>query len=145
MIEIFWACRLPRGARPRSRGPPRGSGYAALAVAEDARALLRPGDDAQRRLLELRLADRVPAVSAGEQRRLVEQVREVGAGEAGRRRGGPAEVDVGGEGLAARVHLEDPPAGSAVGALDRDLAVEAARAQEGRVDRVGPVGRGDDD
>ena len=49
------------------------------------------------------------------------------------------------ERLALRVHLEDLLAALAVGAVDDDLAVEAARAQQRRVEDVGPVRRRDED
>ena len=50
-----------------------------------------------------------------------------------------------GQRLAARVHREDLGAALAVGAVDHDLAVEAAGPQQGRVEDVGPVGGGDED
>ena len=48
-------------------------------------------------------------------------------------------------GLPWRVHLEDAVATDHVGGLDGDLPVEAARAQQGRVEDVGAVGRRDED
>ena len=80
-----------------------------------------------------------------QQRRLVDQVGEVGAGEAGRLAGERVDVDALRERLAARVDLEDLRAALAVGAVDGDLAVEAARAQQRRVEDVGPVGGRDHD
>ncbi len=50
-----------------------------------------------------------------------------------------------GERLAAGVDLEDLLAALAVGAVDDDLAVEAAGPQQRRVEDVGPVGGGDQD
>ena len=50
-----------------------------------------------------------------------------------------------GQRLAAGVDLEDLLAALAVGAVDDDLAVEAARPQQRRVEDVGPVGGGDQD
>ena len=47
--------------------------------------------------------------------------------------------------LAARVHLEDLVAAGEVGGVDADLPVEAARAQQRRVEDVGPVGGRDQD
>ena len=47
--------------------------------------------------------------------------------------------------LAAGVDLEDLHAALAVGAVDGDLAVEAARAQQRRVEHVGTVGGRDQD
>jgi hypothetical protein len=49
------------------------------------------------------------------------------------------------ERLALGVDLEDRLAADQVGAVDDDLAVEAARAQQRRVEDVGAVGRGDQD
>ena len=73
------------------------------------------------------------------------EVREVGAGEAGRAGGERVEVDLGRERLALRVHLEDLPAAVPVGPVDDDLPVEAAGAQQRRVEDVGPVRGGDQD
>ena len=73
-----------------------------LLLADDA-ALLETGDDALQRRLELGLADAVEVAAAGEDRRLVADVREVGAGEAGGLARDRLEVDVVGERLAARV------------------------------------------
>ena len=50
-----------------------------------------------------------------------------------------------GQRLAARVHGQDLGAALAVGAVDHDLAVEAAGAQQRRVEDVRPVGGGDED
>jgi hypothetical protein len=57
--------------------------------------------------LELLLLDRLLAAARREQRRLVDEVRQVGAGEPGRAGGERVEVDRGRERLALRVHLED--------------------------------------
>ena len=116
-----------------------------LFLAHHARLLLGAGDHAHDPLLELVLADLALARARRQQRRLVDQVREVGAGEAGRLAGERVDVDHLRERLAARVHLEDLRAALAVGAVDGDLAVEAARAQQRRVEDVGPVGGRDHD
>ena len=82
----------------------------------------------------------------GDERRLVDEVGQVGAGHAGRRRGHHVEVDVGAHPLVAAVHLEDRLALARTRAAARRSAVEAARAQQRRVEDVGPVGgRHDDD
>ena len=84
--------------------------------------------------------------AAGGDRRLVADVREIGAGQAGGVPRDRVEVDVGGERLAARVHEQDLAAALQVGRLDEDLAVEAARAKQGRVEILEPVrGAHDDD
>ena len=105
----------------------------------DMTRLLRsgPGDDAVDGLLQLGHADLLEAAAGGEQGGLVHEVGQVGAGEAGRAPGQHVEVDVVGERLALGVHVEDGLAADQVGAVDDDLAVEAAGAQQRRVEDVG--------
>ncbi len=81
----------------------------------------------------------------GQQRGLVEDVLEVGAGEARRTSRDGEQVDARRERLAARVDLEDLVAAGEVGGVDLDLPVEAARTQQRRVEHVGAVGRRDQD
>ena len=116
-----------------------------LLLAHQARAALRTRDHPVDGLVEAVVADQLLVVARGQQRRLVEHVGQVGAGEARRTTGDREQVDVLGHGLAARVDLEDLVAAVEVGGVDPDLAVEAARAQQRRVEHVGPVGRGDQD
>ncbi len=59
--------------------------------------------------------------------------------------GDDLEVDVGGERNLPHMDLQDLLAADEVGVRDDDLPVEAAGAQQRRVEHVGPVGRGDDD
>ena len=89
--------------------------------------------------------DDVVVAARGEQRGLVDEVREVGTDHSRRRRGDPAEVDVGRERHAARVHLEDRLAARAVRRLHRDPPVEPARPQQRLVEHVGTVRRADHD
>ena len=63
----------------------------------------------------------------------------------GRLRGQVVQVDRLGQRLAAGVDLEDLRAALAVGAVDHDLAVEAARAQQRGVEDVRAVGGRDED
>ena len=63
----------------------------------------------------------------------------------GVRRATPSRSMSGRHRLAARVDLEDLVAAGQVGGVDLDLPVEAARAQQRRVEHVGAVGRGDQD
>ena len=114
-------------------------------LAHHARLLLGAGDHPHDPLLELHHRDLAMALAGGQQRRLVDQVGEVGAGEPGRLAGEHVEVEVGRERLAAGVDLEDLLAALAIGAIDDDLAVEAARAEQRRIEDVGPVGGGDQD
>ena len=85
------------------------------------------------------------AAARREQGRLVDEVGEVGAGEAGRAARDDLGVDVRRQRHLAHVDLEDLLAADDVGVRHHDLAVEAAGAQQRRVEHVGAVGRGDED
>ena len=106
---------------------------------------LRPGDVAHDSIVELGLGDQGSPAAGGEQRRFVDDVGEVGAGEAGSPGGQRVEVHLTGQWLALGVQVEDLPAPGAERGVDGDLAVEAAGAQERGVEDVGPVGGRDDD
>ena len=93
--------------------------------------------------LEVRHGDVEAAPAHGVQGGLVDQVGQVGTAHARRAPGHHAEVDVGRHALALAVHLEDGQALLEVGQRHDDLAVEAARPQQGGVEDVGPVGGGD--
>src|SRR4051794_22669431 len=117
---------------------------ATLAVVQRGRGL-HAGDDALDGVVEVVAGDRVAAAAGAEDRRLVADVGEVGAGEAARLLGDEVEVGVLAQRFVARVDVEDPPAAPDVGRRDVDLAVEAARAQERRVELLEQVGGGHDD
>ena len=96
-------------------------------------------------VLEVAL-DHHPAVAPrGHQRRFVDEIGEIGAGEPGRAAGDDLYVDVGSERHVAHVHPQDLLASADVGIGHHHLTVEAARAQQGRIEHVGPVGGGDED
>jgi hypothetical protein len=104
-----------------------------------------PGDHPVDGLGQMRLADLGGAFAGGQQRSLVEQVGEVRPGEPRGLAGQHLEVDVVFERLALGVDLEDLVAADQVGAVDHDLAIEASRPEQRRVEDVGSVGRGDHD
>ena len=81
----------------------------------------------------------------GEQRRFVHQVGEIGAGESRRAARDVRGLHVFAERNLAHVHAQDLLAATHVGQRHHDLAVEAARAQQRRIEHVGTVGGGDDD
>ena len=85
------------------------------------------------------------AVARGRHRRLVDQVLEIGAREAGRAGGDGRQIDIGGERHLLAVHLEDREARRLVRQLERDVTIEAAGPEQGRVEHVRPVGRGEHD
>ncbi len=90
-------------------------------------------------------ADALLVAPGGEDGGLVDEVREVGAAEAGRASRERLDVDRLVERLALDVDVQDLLAALDVRAIEDDLAVEAARAQERRVEDVGPVRGGHDD
>ena len=81
----------------------------------------------------------------GEERRLVDEVGQVSADHSRRRGGERAEIDLGGKRYRPRVDAKDRLAAGPVGRLDGDAPVEAAGAQQRRVEDLGPVRGGDDD
>ena len=119
--------------------------HLALAADQQAALALRPGHHAVDGFLDFGLGDALLAAPRGENRRLVEQVRQLRAGEARRLLGDRAQVDLFGERLAAHMHRQDLFAPFHVGRVENHPAVEAAGAQQRRVEDVGAVGRGDDD
>ena len=116
-----------------------------LGVRDDPRLALRAGHDPLQGLLELGHADDLLVAARRQDRRLVDEVGEVGAGEAGRLARDALDVDALVERLALGVDLEDLGPALHVGPVEDDLAVEATRAQERRVEDVRAVGGGDDD
>ncbi len=116
-----------------------------LGIRDDPGLPLRPGDDPLERLGELGHPDRLLVPARRQDRRLVDEVREIGAGEAGRLAGDAFDVDELVERLALGMDLEDRDATLHVRPVEDDLAVEAARPQECRVEDVRPVGGRDDD
>jgi hypothetical protein len=100
-----------------------------------------------RRLLRLQLghADGLLVAPGGEDGRLVDQVLQVCPDKARGALGDHAQVHFLGDGLAARVHLEDGLAPAHVGPIEDNPPVEASRPHQGRVEDVRPVGGGHDD
>ncbi len=117
----------------------------ALPGRERLAAAARPRDDPRHRLLEVLAGDDFVAAAERHQRPLVHDVLEIRPGEPHRAAGERLEVDVGGERLAAGVEGEDGRALGPVRQGHLDAAVEAAGAQQRRVEDVAPVRRADDD
>ncbi len=90
-------------------------------------------------------ADDVAEAAGGHDRGLVEEIGQLGAREAIRLAGHLAEVDRHCDRLVAGVDLEDRLATLHIRQSDVDLAVEAAWPEDGGVEDVEPVRRGDDD
>jgi hypothetical protein len=90
--------------------------------------------------------DFLGAGAGGQQGRLVDQVLQVGAGEAGRAAGDDLQSTFSGGQLGLLgVDVEDLLAAADIGQRHHHLAVEAAGPEQGRVEDVLAVGGGDDD
>ena len=108
-------------------------------LVEQAVLLLEAGHDAFDREVEVVHADMGGVVARGQNGRLVDQVGEVGAREAGREGGDGLGLGVGGKAELPQVQLQDLHARLLVGPIDEDLAIEAPCAQQRRVQDLGPV------
>ena len=117
----------------------------ALLCRHDAALALGAGDDALHCLLDLGHGDLGLVAAGSEKGALVHEVHEVRAGEARGELGEALEVDIRGERLVLRVDAKDVLAAEDVRTVDRDLTVEAAGAQQRRVEDVRAVGGGDED
>ena len=114
----------------------------ALDVGHHAALALRTGDHALHGLLDLVHRDLVLMAARGEQRGLVEEIRQVGAGKAHGELGQLLELDVLGKRLVLGVHAQDLLAAAHVGAVHGDLTVKTAGTQQRRVQDVRTVGGG---
>ena len=107
--------------------------------------LLRAGHHALDGIVDLVHGDLRQLAAGGQDGGLVEQVGQIGAGEAGRAPGHLVEIDILGQGLAAGMDAEDLQAAGVVGPVDHHLAIETAGSHQGRIQHVRPVGGGHDD
>src|SRR5882762_9320464 len=116
-----------------------------LGGGDDHRAPLDAHQDLVLGVLEVDHLDELLVLARREQRRLVDEIREVGAGEAGRPPGEDFQVDVRRQRDAPGVNAQDLLTALDVRPRDDHLAIEAPRAEQRRVEHVGPVRRGDED
>ena len=96
-------------------------------------------------ILELGLRHHALVAARRHQRGLVDQVGQVGAGEAGRAARGGLQVHVGRQRNFPHMHLQNVFAADHVRVRHHHLAVETAGPQQRRIEHVGPVGGGDQD
>ncbi len=120
-------------------------GHLLLVLGHDHGAAFGAHQDLVLGFLEVLHGDHALVGAGREQRRLIDQVGQVRAGEARRAAGDQRGVHVLGHGHRAHVHLEHLLAATDVRQRHRHLTVEAARAQQRRVQHVGTVGGGDHD
>ena len=114
-------------------------------VADHAALLFGACNDLDHRCLHILLADRGLAAPRGEERAFVQKVGQIRAGETGGRLGDGWEIDIVRQRLFPCMDLQDRKPSAPVGRTDVDLPVEAARAEQGGIENVLAVGRGDDD
>ncbi len=116
-----------------------------LFLAHRHRAALGAHEDFVAGAVEVVHADLLDRLARGEQRRLVAQVGQVGAGEARGAARDHHRLDIVGQRQLAHVHLQDLLAAAHVRQAHHHLAIETARTQQRRVEHVGAVGRGNHD
>ena len=117
----------------------------ALGLGHHATLALRSGNHALHRLLDLVHRDHGTMTASGQQRRLVEQVRQIGTRKANGHLGELLKLNVLVHRLILGMHAQDLLAALYVRTIDRDLAVKATGAQQCRVQNIGAIGRGDQD
>ena len=112
---------------------------------DDARFPLQARYQPINRLLEVDRLDGILALTRGAQRCLVDEIGEVGADEPGGARGSRSRSTSGASVTCRVCTRRDFSPALQVGPVDDHLAVEAARAQQGRVQDLRPVGGGQQD
>ena len=120
-------------------------GQAPGLVADAAALLLRAHLDLQNRLVHILHGDEAVSAAHGQQSRLVHQVLQIRAGEAGRASGDGVQVHVLCQMLVAGMDFQDRLAALHIRQAHIDLAVETAGAQQRLVQDVRPVGSRHDD
>ncbi len=116
-----------------------------LPRAQDAALLLESGDKALDGLCEVLERGRVGATPGGNQRRLVDQIGEVGPGETGGEGGNGVDVELRRYVDFPRVDSENGGPSGPIWAVDEHLAVEASGTQQSRIEHLRPVGRREHD
>ena len=100
------------------------------------RFFLEPRDQPVDRLLEVAHFDRGLVLARGQKGRLVDEVREIGARESGGPGRHDLQIDVGRHGDRLRVDPQNLFAAAHVRLVDKDLPIEPARSQQGRVQHL---------
>ena len=120
-------------------------GQLLLGLRHGGRAALGAHHDLVLGVLEFGHGDEALVAPRRHQGGLVDEVHQVGTRKAGCATRQHLEVDIGRQRHVADMNLEDLLAADDVGIRHHDLPVEAARAQQRRIEHVGTVGRSDQD
>ena len=102
-------------------------------------------DNLRGRFLDIGISDKRLALARGEQRRLVQEVGEIGTGETDGSLRYTLKVNISLKGLVARMNLKDFHASAQIGIVYGDLTVKASGTKERRVKNIGAVCRRHDD
>ena len=114
--------------------------HLALVGIEQPALFFEPGDDALNGCREIGHGDRVGGAAGGEQRRLIDQVGQIGAGKTRCQGSNLICIDIRAEIDFLQMHLENRDPTDPVGSVDQHLPVEAPGAEQGRVENLRPVG-----
>ena len=120
-------------------------GQLPLVFGHDHGAPLRPEHDLVFRLLEVLHRDVASIDAPGPERRLVDEIRQIGARKTRRASRDHAEIDIRSQRTLLRVNAQYLSPTADVGVGHEDLPVEPAGTAKCAVEHVGPVGRGNDD
>ena len=117
----------------------------ALGLGHHATLALRTGNHALHRLLDLVHRDYGTMAAGSKQRRLVEQICQIGAGEANGHLGELLKLHILVHRLVLGMHAQDLLAALHIRTVDRDLTVKTTGTQQCRIQDVRTVGRSDQD
>ena len=116
------------------------SGQAALLIGDDMAALFGANGDLQGGLLDILHGDGLAILAGGQQRSLIGQVFEIGAGKATGKAGDHGKVHIRANGFIAGMDAKDRLAALHIGIIDGDMAVKAAGTQQSGVQDILAVG-----
>ena len=116
-----------------------------IELAERDRSPFDPHQHLVARFGQIRVGHLIASGTRGKQRRLVDDIGQICAREAGRSARDRTEINRRIHRHPAGVHAKNRLASFQVGIADRHLPIEAARPQQRRIENVLPVGGGDDD
>src|SRR5579875_1349090 len=119
-------------------------GDSLLALADQATLASWPGYHAINRLFQIAHANPAFIAASSQNRRFVQDVREVGTGETRRLLGQRFQSDTWLQRLALCMHLENGDAPANIRPVKHHLAIEATWTQKRGIEHIGAIGRGDD-
>ena len=117
-------------------------GQLPLPLGHHTAALFGTGEHLDHRLADVLHGDHLAVASSGQQRRLVQQIFQIGAGKSRSAAGHLVQIHILSQRLFPHMDVQDLPAALDVRQTHIDLAVKASRAQQRRVEDIHPVGGG---